>query len=101
MRPILGPILIAACLAWLALGVSCQRLPWEDPILPPEPGSAEWNERVEFRVVTADSVGHGPDLGGPEWTRAVDRELGISEKTDDLPGSDAWLQAVDAKLFVD
>lgn len=59
----------------------------------------QWANWVESKVQITNSSGHGPDIGGDEWIRAVDRKLKISSNGHgpDL-ASKEWRQAVEAKL---
>lgn len=60
-------------------------------------GSAEWYAWVDRTLGIADSNGHGPDRGSPEWNQAVQRKLG-QEAPQSQPGSPEWQQSVDALL---
>ena len=54
---------------------SCEPVP--ETATGPEPCSEEWFQSVEDELTTADSQGHGPDLGSAEWRSVVEFKLGI------------------------
>ncbi|WP_257287374.1 hypothetical protein [Endozoicomonas sp. SESOKO2] len=57
--------------------------------------SESWYEFVESILFTGDSMGHGPDLGSPEWRSVVEFRLDLRDQGL-LPdrSSDRWCEAI-------
>ena len=62
----------------------------------PRACTAAWQQAVEEQLHTADSQGHGPDLGSMEWRSVVEFKLGIRGDAAIPPrDSDAWCRYID------
>ena len=57
----------------------------------------EWAKWAEKRHPVTDQQGHGPDIGGDEWSAALNKRLKIADAAD--VGSPEWRQAVEKKLL--
>lgn len=58
-----------------------------------------WQRSVELRLGSADSLGHGPDLGSDEWQGVVEFRLGLRGASA-LPARDsaAWCTLIEQQL---
>lgn len=89
----LKPVLF--CLI-LAVSIQCGCTSPQTGETGPEPCSDEWNEMLESRLPTGDSMGHGPDIGSGEWQSVVEFKLGIRGDPDvPDPGSPEWCAYID------
>jgi hypothetical protein len=59
----------------LAVCASCAQLP--NKTTTTLACSESWFKKIEQRIFTADSQGHGPDLGSLEWRHTVEFKLGL------------------------
>ncbi|WP_285415888.1 hypothetical protein [Pseudomonas sp. efr-133-TYG-5] len=61
--------------------------------------SAAWYESIEQQLTTADTQGHGPDLGSDEWKSVIEFKLGVRDKAE-VPqrNSEQWCQYIKQKV---
>ena len=61
--------------------------------------SPAWYQSVDYRLVTSDGQGHGPDVGADEWKSVVEFRLGIRGKAG-IPArnSEEWCRYIDNKI---
>ena len=70
-----------------------------DLTLKPQPCTSEWYKQVEKQISTGDGLGHGPDIGSPEWRSTIEFRMGIRGDTE-IPeiNSDDWCHYIDQKI---
>ena len=63
------------------------------------PCTEAWYAYIESRMPTGDGMGHGPDIGSPEWKSVVEFRLGIrgAEGVPDR-SSPAWCAYIDQRI---
>ena len=83
-----------ALVAIAAFACGCE--PAADSAGEPEACTEPWLILVENLIQSADSQGHGPDIGSLEWRSVVEFKLGIRGDPD-IPDreSDDWCQFID------
>lgn len=74
---------------------SCSVAPSDDR----QPCSEQWFSKVEEKLGTQDSQGHGPDIGSSEWRSVVEFKLGVRGNLDVPPRETVqWCVYIDEKI---
>jgi hypothetical protein len=88
----------SACLALASLALTTHTA--ANPIEQPPTAWDAWAKWVEKSHPITDSQGHGPDIGGNEWSHALNQRLQITNPSGHALeiGSHEWRTAVEKKL---